>query len=85
MYGVHLYGVYILSDIYKEQSIINLRRYTLGKRLFVSEKPSVAASFASVLGIQIQKNHRLQGYAETNDTIVTWCFGHLVTMAFPDG
>jgi DNA topoisomerase-3 len=56
----------------------------LGKRLFVSEKPSVAASFASVLGIQIQKNHRLQGYAETNDTIVTWCFGHLVTMAFPD-
>lgn len=56
----------------------------MGKRLFISEKPSVAASFASVLGIQIQKNQRSQGFAETEDTIVTWCFGHLVTMAFPD-
>jgi len=56
----------------------------LGKKLFISEKPSVAASFASVLGLQIQKSDRAKGYMESDDTIVTWCFGHLVTMAFPD-
>lgn len=56
----------------------------MGKKLFISEKPSVAASFASVLGLQIQKNDRAKGYMESDDTIVTWCFGHLVTMAFPD-
>jgi len=56
----------------------------LGKRLFVSEKPSVAASFAAVLGLNIQKGDRAKGFAESADTIVTWCFGHLVTMAFPD-
>ncbi len=56
----------------------------MGKRLFVSEKPSVAASFASVLGIQIQKSDRAKGFVESEDTIVTWCFGHLVTMAYPD-
>lgn len=56
----------------------------MGKRLFVSEKPSVAASFAAVLGFQIQKGDRARGFAESAGTIVTWCFGHLVTMAFPD-
>lgn len=56
----------------------------MGKRLFVSEKPSVAASFANILGFQVQKSDRAKGYAESGDSIVTWCFGHLVTMAFPD-
>ncbi len=56
----------------------------MGKRLFISEKPSVAASFAAVLGLQIQKSDRAKGFAESADTVVTWCFGHLVTMAFPD-
>lgn len=56
----------------------------MGKKLFISEKPSVAASFANVLGLQIEKNDRAKGYMESADTIVTWCFGHLVTMAFPD-
>ena len=56
----------------------------MGKRLFISEKPSVAASFAGVLGHQIQKSDRVKGYMESGDTIVTWCFGHLVTMAYPD-
>lgn len=41
----------------------------MGKKLFVSEKPSVASSFASVLGMQIKKNHKLQGFAESGDTI----------------
>lgn len=56
----------------------------MGKKLYVSEKPSVAASFASVLGHQVQKSDRAKGYIEAGDTIVTWCFGHLVTMAYPD-
>jgi len=56
----------------------------LGKRLFVSEKPSVAASFAEILGLQVQKSDRAKGFAEYEDTIVTWCFGHLITMAYPD-
>lgn len=56
----------------------------MGKKLYVSEKPSVAASFASVLGLQISKIDRANGYIESGDSIVTWCFGHLVTMAFPD-
>ena len=56
----------------------------MGKKLFISEKPSVAASFASVLGLEVQKGDRAKGYAEAGETIVTWCFGHLVTMAFPD-
>lgn len=56
----------------------------MGKRLFITEKPSVAASFASVLGLEISKSDRGRGFAENSDTIVSWCFGHLVTMAYPD-
>lgn len=56
----------------------------MGKKLYISEKPSVAASFGSVLGVNISKSDRARGYAESGDTIITWCFGHLVTMAFPD-
>jgi DNA topoisomerase III len=61
-----------------------LREIILGKKLFISEKPSVAASFASVLGLEISKNDRGRGYAQSLDFIITWCFGHLVTMAYPD-
>ncbi|PYG87118.1 DNA topoisomerase-3 [Ruminiclostridium sufflavum DSM 19573] len=56
----------------------------MGKRLFITEKPSVAASFAGILGLQIAKNDRGKGFAENNEIIVSWCFGHLVTMAYPD-
>ncbi len=56
----------------------------MGKRLFITEKPSVAASFASVLGLDISKSDRGRGYAESESTIVTWCYGHLITMAYPD-
>ena len=52
--------------------------------MYITEKPSVAASFAVVLGIKISRRDREKGFAESNDIIVTWCFGHLVTMAFPD-
>lgn len=56
----------------------------MGKRLFITEKPSVAASFASILGLEISKSDRGRGFAENSETIVSWCFGHLVTMAYPD-
>lgn len=56
----------------------------MSKQLYITEKPSVAASFANVLGVQISPADRGRGYAETENTIITWCFGHLVTLAYPD-
>jgi len=56
----------------------------LGKKLYITEKPSVAASFAEVLGMKITKQDRSKGYAESEHSVVTWCFGHLITMAYPD-
>lgn len=56
----------------------------MGKKLFITEKPSVAASFAGVLGVQISKSDRARGFAESGDIVVSWCYGHLVTMAYPE-
>lgn len=53
----------------------------MGKRLFIAEKPSVAREFAKALKINAQNR---DGYMESDDTIVTWCVGHLVTMSYPD-
>ncbi|MDO5131530.1 MAG: DNA topoisomerase [Eubacteriales bacterium] len=51
------------------------------KTVFIAEKPSVARAFAGALG----KNFRsADGYMESDDTIVTWCVGHLVSMSYPD-
>lgn len=56
----------------------------MSNKLFITEKPSVAASFASVLGVQNTNADRARGYAENETAIISWCFGHLVTMAYPD-
>jgi DNA topoisomerase-3 len=56
----------------------------LTKKLYITEKPSVADSFASVLGLDILKSDKGRGYAENDRAIVSWCYGHLVTMAYPD-
>lgn len=56
----------------------------MGKKLYIAEKPSVAASIASALGEKIVSSDRGKGYSETDNSIITWCFGHLITMAFPD-
>ncbi len=53
----------------------------MGKRLFIAEKPSVAREFAKALKVNGQNR---DGYIESEDTIVTWCVGHLVTMSYPD-
>ena len=51
------------------------------KSVIIAEKPSVAQEFAKVLKVNgIRKN----GYIESEDYIVTWCVGHLVTMSYPE-
>lgn len=51
------------------------------KRLFIAEKPSVAQEFARILGVNARRG---DGYLESEDTVVTWCVGHLVTMSYPE-
>ncbi|MBR2259458.1 MAG: type IA DNA topoisomerase [Blautia sp.] len=51
------------------------------KSLYIAEKPSVAQEFAKVLGV---KGQRHEGYVESEDCVVTWCVGHLVTMSYPE-
>jgi len=53
----------------------------LGKKLLITEKPSVAMEFAKALKIT---TNRKNGYLESNEWIITWCVGHLVTMSYPD-
>lgn len=53
----------------------------MSKSLFIAEKPSVALEFAKTLNIKGSKG---DGYIESNEAIVTWCIGHMVTMSYPD-
>ena len=53
----------------------------MSKKLLITEKPSVAREFAKVLGANgANKN----GYIESDEWIITWCVGHLVTMSYPE-
>lgn len=49
-------------------------------KVVVAEKPSVARSIAGVIGANVSKD----GYIEGNGYIVTWCYGHLVELAYPE-
>ena len=53
----------------------------MGKNLYIAEKPSVAREFANALKINGRSG---DGYIESDDSIITWCVGHLVTMSYPD-
>ena len=53
----------------------------MGKRIIITEKPSVAREFAKVLNEDFKNN---DGYLESSNTIITWCVGHLVTMSYPE-
>ena len=53
----------------------------MGKSLFIAEKPSVAQEFAKALGETMTRH---EGYQESENMVVTWCVGHLVTMSYPD-
>ena len=53
----------------------------MAKNILITEKPSVAMEFAKVLNINAT---RKDGYMESNEWIITWCVGHLVTMSYPE-
>ncbi len=53
----------------------------MGKSLYIAEKPSVAQEFAKALHIN---GKRQDGFLESEDSVVTWCVGHLVTMSYPE-
>lgn len=53
----------------------------MAKNILITEKPSVAMEFAKVLKIN---GIRKDGYLESENWIVTWCVGHLVTMSYPE-
>ena len=53
----------------------------MSKCIYIAEKPSVAQEFAKALNIRAS---RRDGYLESEDAIVTWCVGHLVTMSYPE-
>ena len=53
----------------------------MGKSVFIAEKPSVAQEFARALH---QNFSRRDGFLESENYIVTWCVGHLVTMSYPE-
>lgn len=53
----------------------------MGKSLYIAEKPSVGREFGKVI-----EDHLVgrDGFLEGENSIVTWCVGHLVTMCLPD-
>ncbi len=51
------------------------------KSLYIAEKPSVAREFAQALGGHLKS---CEGYMESEEAVVTWCVGHLVTMSYPE-
>jgi DNA topoisomerase-3 len=53
----------------------------MGKDLFIAEKPSVAKEFAKALKYNMKNK---DGYMESDEAVVTWCVGHLVTMSYPE-
>lgn len=53
----------------------------MGKSLYIAEKPSVAQEFAKALKLNAK---RKDGYLESDEAVVTWCVGHLITMSYPE-
>ena len=53
----------------------------MGKTVYIAEKPSVAQEFAKALKLKVRRG---DGYLESEEAIVTWCVGHLVTMSYPE-
>lgn len=53
----------------------------MAKKLLITEKPSVATEFAKALKINTTRRN---GYVESDEYVITWCVGHLVTMSYPE-
>ncbi|WP_035778518.1 DNA topoisomerase [Butyrivibrio sp. MC2013] len=55
------------------------------KKVYIAEKPSVAQAFgAAIENGGGPKYRKADGYWESEDSIITWCVGHLVTMSYPE-
>ncbi len=52
----------------------------MSKKIIITEKPSVARTFAHTLGV----TNKEDGFFENDEWIITWCLGHLVTMSYPE-
>ncbi|MCR5508979.1 MAG: topoisomerase C-terminal repeat-containing protein [Lachnospiraceae bacterium] len=52
----------------------------MGKKLIITEKPSVARDFARVLNVKGNRD----GYIENEEYVISWCVGHLVGMLYPE-
>lgn len=46
----------------------------------MTEKPLVGSEYAKILGVTEKKD----GYYENEEYLITWCIGHLVTLAYPE-
>ena len=68
-------------QMYIKTKSANRTQESCMKAVFIAEKPSVAAEFAKALKL---KTTRRDGYMESENAIVTWCVGHLVTMSYPE-
>lgn len=53
----------------------------MSKSLYIAEKPSVAQEFAKALHLNTRRE---DGFLESEDAIITWCVGHLITMSYPE-
>ncbi len=53
----------------------------MSKSLYIAEKPSVAQEFSNALKAG---GRRKDGYIESDEAVITWCVGHLVTMSYPE-
>ena len=54
----------------------------MSKKLIITEKPSVAMDFARVLNVS--SGGRRNGYLESDKYVISWCYGHLVQMVYPE-
>ena len=68
------------GDKYLRTSNVNKIIY-IKTQLYIAEKPSVAQEFAKALKL---KTRRADGYLESDEAVITWCVGHLVTMSYPE-
>lgn len=53
----------------------------MSRKLLITEKPSVAMEFAKALKVNTTRKN---GYLESDEYVITWCVGHLVTMSYPE-
>ena len=58
-----------------------MKGIVMAKKLIITEKPSVAREFAKALKVNTRDGN---GYIESDDYVISWCVGHLVTMSYPE-